>query len=1074
MSRALPPANAKLHRPRSRSQQLPPEWRDLVSRAAGLSERLSGGYRPEPSRAGEAEDLLARWCERIARGDWQQFQKRLAWSDWDLDAVRRCLVPGRLPDPAPIPGWLATLQEICAAGESWRNEGEPIPFEELAAPAVAVARRRLANHLAAEGLQHLLADEAQRDLERSLAVRLSALAEDALGNAFDRHRGGPPHGLAVRLAEAGLRSETHLYRAFIEERSRRSPGGLPIWVRDWPVLARLTAEAVDSWVRNSAEMLGRLRQDAQRIAVSLLGNQDPPLRVLRVEAGLSDPHDGLRTVHALTLDGGRQVIYKPKSLGFERVFGDLLAWCGRRGLSLELRAARVLDRGEYGWAELLAPAPCADVAGARRFHRRAGMLLGLLHALGARDAHRENLIACGEHPALVDLEALLAVPLRKWLPRDGAGEAWYEAATRIEHSVLATGLLPRWQDGQRRGDLRNVGGLGGGQPASSLQLVWRNVNRDEMIRAWREVDVPVQPNVPTLGGEPLAPVAYKAEIAAGFEEIYRLLLRHRDELLASGGLPGGMAGVKARLIFRPTAAYRRLWRRGLREPCLRDGALRSLELDALARVFLEAEARPPLWPLLEAERRALETGDVPRFLVPVDGGRIEAPGGGTVNGALAASCLEALRLRLRGLAEEDLALQLGFIRAALGPEPRLREREAHSVDLTASGLVEVARGIARRIRDHAIAGRDGSVSWIGPAYLADAVYELRALGPHLYSGSMGICLFLAALHRVAGGDEERELSLRGVAPLRRASRLSRPQDGIGGLAGLGSILYGLLWIGELLGEPALLAEAHELSAQLSPEEIARDRHLDVVRGAAGALLALLALDRAIPGPNRHGHTPLELAGLCADHLLARRTTLANGLRSWPVDGGPPRGGFAHGAAGICHALLRLYGRTARPELLAAAREGLESERGLLAPEGPRLATWCNGAPGAALGRLGTLDLLDEPGIREEIQRGLAVTRSVPLNPTDSLCCGTMGRVEVLLQAHRISGDDDSPGAARDLVSRALARAGAGERFETVPAGGHSLFDPTLFRGDAGVGFTLLRLAAPEALPCLLLLEPPRR
>jgi type 2 lantibiotic biosynthesis protein LanM len=1036
------------------------EWQDLVSRAAGLTERLAAACQPEQAEPGEAGERLARWCERIARGDWHRFQKRLAWSDWDLDAVRRCLGPGCLPDDAPLPGWLATLQKICATGESWRNEGEPIPFEELLAPAVAVARQLLAERLAAEGSHQLLTEEAQGDLERSLAARLSALAEDAFGSAFDRHRGGLPAGLAVHLAEAGLRSGTRLYRAFIEEQSRRSPGGLPAWAQDWPVLARLIPETVDAWVHGSAEMLGRLRGDWKQIAGSLLGSEDPPPRVLRVGAGLSDPHDGGRSVHALTLEGGQRLIYKPKSLALERVFGDLLAWCGRRGLSLELRAARVLDRGEYGWAELLAPAPCVDAAGARRFHRRAGMLLGLLHAFGARDAHCENLIACGEHPVLVDLEALLAVPLRKWLPPDGPGEAWYEAATRIEHSVLATGLLPRWQDGQRRGDLRNVGGLGGGQPASSHQLVWRNVHRDEMVRVWREVDTPVQPNVPTLRGEPLAPAAYGREIAAGFAEIYRLLLRHRDELLAPGRLPGDMAGVKTRLIFRPTAAYRQLWRRSLREPCLRDGALRSLELDALARVFLEAEARPPLWPLLATERRSLEAGDVPRFLVPVDGDWIEPPRGEPVKGALASSCLEALCIRLQGLAEEDLALQLGFIRAALGPEPRPRDRrETRDADLTPSGLTEVARGIARRIRDQAIAGRDGSVSWIGPAYLADTVYELRALGPHLYSGTVGICLFLAALHRVAGGDAERELSLRGVEALRRAPRLSRPEDGIGGVAGLGSILYGLLWIGELLGEPALLADAYELSAQLSPEEIARDPHLDVVRGAAGALLALLALDRVHPGPNRRGHTPLELAGLCADHLLAHR--------------GPPHGGFAHGTAGICHALLRLYGRTGRPELLAAVREGLAAERGLRAPEGSR-ATWCNGAPGVALGRLDTLDLLDEPVIREEIQRGLAATRSLPLNPTDHLCCGTMGRVEVLLQAHRISGGGGLLEAARDLASRVLARGGAGARFATVPAGGHSLFDPTLFRGDAGVGFTLLRLAAPEALPCLLLLQPPRR
>src|SRR4029077_19307861 len=200
---------------------------------------------------------------------------------------------------------------------------------------------------------------------------------------------------------------------------------------------------------------------------------------------------------------------------------------------------------------------------------------------------------------------------------------------------------------------------------------------------------------------------------------------------------------------------------------------------------------------------------------------------------------------------------------------------------------------------------------------------------------------------------------------------------------------------------------------------------------------------------------------------------------WPAPGGAPLAGFAHGAAGICHALLRLYARTGNPELLAAAQEGIAGERRLYDPgrgnwrdprhpQAPPRSTWCHGAPGIALARLGALDVLDTPEIRRDIAAAIAATRSEPLTAIDHLCCGNLGRAEILLQASRALADPGLAEAARSLAGRVLQRA-AGGLFRCVPHGGGGLTDPSFFRGEAGIGFALLRLADPDALPCPLLL-----
>ena len=123
-------------------------------------------------------------------------------------------------------------------------------------------------------------------------------------------------------------------------------------------------------------------------------------------------------------------------------FQRVLSWCNRQDPDLDFRVARVLDSGTHGWMELVAQEPCADIAAARRFYRRAGRLLGLLHVLGASDCHRENLIANGEHPVLVDAEVLLGPEAAQRGEGHSATED-LEGHRQLWTSVLGTGLPDR-------------------------------------------------------------------------------------------------------------------------------------------------------------------------------------------------------------------------------------------------------------------------------------------------------------------------------------------------------------------------------------------------------------------------------------------------------------------------------------------------------------------------------------------------------------------------------------------------------------------------------------------------------
>jgi lantibiotic modifying enzyme len=301
---------------------------------------------------------------------------------------------------------------------------------------------------------------------------------------------------------------------------------------------------------------------------------------------------------------------------------------------------------------------------------------------------------------------------------------------------------------------------------------------------------------------------------------------------------------------------------------------------------------------------------------------------------------------------------------------------------------------------------------------------------------------------------------------------------LGGMVGLGSFIWALTRAGEWTGDAGLAEGARAGAALVTPARVAADDQLDVVAGAAGTLLALLALDDEGKSGGADGAGPLDAALRCAAHLLERRVG-SPGTRAWPGADNPPLSGFAHGASGIAHALLRLYARTGRAELRDAALEGFAYERTLFHPPAgtwldPRTGrpleqtAWCHGAPGMALARLHAA-ALGVDGAEEELERCLRLTRGLSDVTLDHLCCGNAGRAEILLRAGQATGRNELVDEASGIAARMLSAATpAGHRY--LPPGEPTAFAPSLFRGAAGVGYVLLRLWRPAVLPSPLLLD----
>ncbi|MCC5609704.1 type 2 lantipeptide synthetase LanM family protein [Nostoc sp. CHAB 5834] len=1069
----------------------------IVQEASTLTERL--GTRFIPNKTPVDEKLISSrwemWCQVVAQENPEKFAKRLAWDDRNSKAVGSVLGSVYINEAQKLPLWAETLQQ--ALQTDWEtaytsasrclDAGKPIPFEEVYLPFVYVARQKLVAQVGASWQQ--LSQEVHIRLERQLLLQLVSFCTQSLELEFSLFKALKQPAFTFLWGKGLDINSKDQYQTFIKD---FKTGKLLSFFQKYNVLARLVATAMDIWVEEKTEFLQRLALDLTTIRQTF---QEDTSQIVAIQLNLSDLHNRGRSVIALTFASGLKLIYKPRGLGLETAYFQLLAWCNQQFVLLPFKLVKVIDCKTHGWMEYVEHLPCEDEAAAHRYYQRAGMLLCLLYLLQGNDCHHENLIASGEQPVLIDLETLLQPVAEEIdLKVEEVGGAQYQANQQFYDSVLRTGLLPRWDFGVE-GKAEDISGLGGvGEVISVRRQKWQNINTDGMTLEYELAIMPAQANTLFLNNVALSPNDYINELVTGFQQMYQFLSERQESLLATDSPIAVLAHQRVRFLFRNTQVYADVLNKALNQKFLRHGIERSIQLDVLSRAFLKADTKPSIWPLLAAELQALEQMDIPYFIADSSSDALR------VNDLIIEKYFkepsyERMISCLKQLNDTDLTQQIAIIRGSFysqvasgitsaAPTSISLDLDA-TVPLTQEQMVQEAVKIAKELQQRAIQAADRSVTWIGMGYLPNAGrMQLQPLGDGLYDGVCGVALFLAAIAKITGHTEFRDLTLSALQDLRKtlqnidanSQRKFTKQIGIGGATGLGSIVYTLVRVSQFLDEPELLDIASLAASLITQESITSDRSFDTIVGSAGAILGLLSLYQA-----SSESTVLNQAEALGYHLLNNRTNSDSGFRAWATLEGKLATGFSHGAAGIAYALLRLYKTTQDPNFLEAAEEAIAYERSLFSPnagnwqdvreEKPSFITsWCHGAPGIGLGRLGSLEILDTPEIRQEIAVALNTTQQFGLQNLDHLCCGNFGRMEVLLIGATKLLSSELRQTVQKQAATVVERAkqvGAFYLFPELPA---DVYNPSFFQGTAGIGYELLRLAYPESLPSALLWE----
>lgn len=932
---------------------------------------------------------------------------------------------------------------------------EQLPFGSVLLPFLQTADDVLRETEQAIPSRKRLSDSAFDDLLRGLGWDLVDILGNPLLAAFDRVRPMDPVLMARLVGVTGAEQRDH-YERFVQDLAR---GGLEDFLCEYAVAARLAGTTLRNWISSTCALLARLDRDADEIA-GMMGEINGAFRIDRIDPRLSEPHDGGQRVVALTSTSGNRVIYKPRPMGGEAVWGEVLR---KVPLDLAQQLPSVLERKAYGWMSWVSYQDCDDPTAIARFFRRSGALLGAAFVLGAKDLHYENVIAAGEHPVLVDLETLIQPDPKVYGRPDGLiMRSQVAREVSFLRSVIRAEYLPRGQ-APSEGDSFVGSALATPSEGALRAFTWVGQNTDVMHLAQGSNAAPMA-NLPALDGQSIHPGEHAAAFVEGFEQAEEVLWAHQQSVETA---LSARQDLRFRCIFRATRTYYSVRHVAYLAKNLRSGIDFGIALEHLWRAVDGPDMPKKLAAIVRAEIAAMTEGDIPRFSAVAGAYDLDGGINPSVVQQFEQTGIDHVRANLNATGAQDWHRNQGIVTAVLNALPGATTQAPPKAEeplraFTTSEFLAEASAIGSQICDSAWP-MDTGVYWTGLVYrLPNSGFQCDPLNDSLYEGNTGIGLFLAALSYATGNATYRDYAYKAFAPLRGFLKSGpsgeevHTEFGLGLAGGIGGIAAGWALAGRFLADDTLIDDAHWLLLSMPSYCPNNSDETDLLLGTSGGIIGAAAVYSV-----RREDRLLELIGKCADHLIAQ-----DALNS---DTGAT---MAHGAGGPAYALATAHRLCGNPQYLEVARSRFfkaldrsNQDAHCDTHHGTVHSGWCWGQAGKLVAAM-AMEPAGEAEMTRRLARQLADSAAAPL---DQLCCGSFGVVDSLLEAGTLLEDAYLIKGSGTLAAEVVQRARKCGGYALLSGVGRGYWGPSLFQGAAGIGYGLLRLTDPKGIPALVAL-----
>lgn len=894
--------------------------------------------------------------------------------------------------------------------------------------------------------------------------------------------------LNVARLKGDLKGETAKNRYDKYIRNLKKPEYAMKIYNEYPVLARQVYIKILT-IRNSyIKFIKRLYNDVDLLIEQF--NAGRKLGTLKnIIANAGDTHKG-SSVMIAEFSSGFKVAYKPRSMKVDCHFQNLLKWINQNIETISFKPINVINRGHYGWMEFVEHRECSSFEEVKKFYERIGGYLALLYILEATDFHYENIVASGENPVLIDLESLFHPRIETIIGKDSFSIAF----NTILQSVLRNGLLPQriWGRENYKGiDLSGIG-ASEGQNWPDKVIVLDKVRTDEINVVRRQMEFREGKNKPIIKGSKINVLDFCEPIVKGFVELYTVMIKKRNELTKRSNILNSFNNDEIRAIIRATRTYSLLWLESFHPDLLRLAIDRDLFFEKL---WFGTENQKNLIKIIKSEQIDLMNGDIPFFSTHPNSKHIWDSRNNKIPNFINKSSMSVVKDKLKKINKDDLQKQIYLIRCSFATmsnmfdrmdTPNLPDVTNYSIidsNTFRNMLVAEAEKIGKKLINLAYISKK-DITWISLTVGAQGLLSISPLGMDLYSGLPGIMLFFGYLGKITGEKRYYNIVKKILYSIKYQINANKVLiDSIGAFSGWGGIIYSLIHISKIMNDESVVQFILNNLNDVS-NLITKDTAFDIIGGSAGCIINLISLYEITKSVQI-----LDMAIACGNHLIKNAKSMKKGI-GWlvPIGGYKALAGFSHGSGGISYALYKLSAVTKISNFEQYAFDSLIYERSLFNKKAENwidlrqsdleskdykfLTAWCHGAVGIGMSRLGILEIKkNEKTIEDEINIALRTTINYGFGNNHSLCHGDMGNIDFILKVMEIIKDKELCKQTEQFKKKIYYHIKQYGYISGLPA--RTLETVGLMLGISGIGYGLLRMAHPDLLPSILLLESPR-
>ncbi len=824
------------------------------------------------------------------------------------------------------------------------------------------------------------------------------------------------------------------FNSFIKDLSRKK--SKQAFLTKYPVIRELITKQRNIFFDQSYSLLKRLQNDWHEIESFFFPN-DSLIEVHEIKF-LSEPHgNGNRTCLIKFMSKNKNIvecIYKPRSSKIDLHIQDIFLWI-QEHTNIHFLAPKLIDKHDYSWSEFIKQSDgITEASKINRFYERLGGLLAITYACRGRDLHCENIIACGEHPVLVDYECFLVPNVLD--DKESVFESTvYDCMILTNFSFLFHKLGGL--------DLSSLSGYGG-QMSPSRQFIIANNYTDDITFEYVNQIIEPTGNIPKYRGKPVTPHKYKEKFLEGFVAIYNFLIDHKEDLLTK---IQAFQNSKIRIVPRSTMTYDQILQL-TKKPIYTlskkshnnfiEGTLKKVTQNRVQKLILKNEVRE------------IKNLDIPYFYTYANLGELYDSSGKLIKGVSFPSGIEAtlqhVKLNLNG---NNLKKQICIINNSFDS---LCHREKIPLEPTKTGIKSQNNPLPSLIQQlDEIADislqTNSNITWptiVHRAHPKGEITNACFTSKDFYDGKVGVgLLFLYA--SVLINQKYWDIAIKCFDNC--VFYESNNNTPLGFYGGVGGILYALEKYSELLSS----SKYNHLMIKILESvylQIGTEDNADISYGTSGYLLSLLTIKSPV------SKKPIFTSSLekCIDHLTSKP------LKSYDS------AGFAHGMAGIVYTLSRAYTVTNNAKAKEWLTINASTYMNALQKSDLSQLKWCNGTLGICLaGHQAHSSLIcssqNSYNISSLYPKIISTLDDHTGMQNFSLCHGLMGVLDCLM----VAKDKElmSESIYREESKKILSRIGSGEdlSYERGSIG--------IMTGKAGIAYQLLRLQYPDKVPSIL-------